>query len=110
MSFRAPVRVPVELSGGTRWFRLAHGVSPDGVRLGQPVPEALEGAFQVAFHLPGDARAVRCRARAEEVVVGEGDTERAERRELVFLDLDEDARARILAYVQERLGIVKWQP
>jgi hypothetical protein len=101
----APLRVPVELRGGQRWFRLALAVSDQGLELGWQVPEALEGAFEVRFPLPDDDRAVRCRARAGELVVGEGHEERAERRALVFLDLGESDRARIEAYVKERLGL-----
>jgi hypothetical protein len=69
------------------------------------VPDEVEGVFTLAFHLPGDPQPIHCRARAEETVVGEGEAERAERRDIVFLDLDEGGRARIDAYVQERLGL-----
>jgi len=106
MSLTAPVRVPVELSGGARWFRLAHAVGVDGLTLGQAAPEELEGTFEARFRLPGDLQPIRVRARAAEVVVGEGEQERGERRALVFLDLDPASRARIEGYIQERLGLL----
>jgi hypothetical protein len=93
VSLSAPLRVPVELRAGARarWFRLAHEVSLDGLELGTPAPEELDGTLEIAFHLPGDAAPVRCRARAR------GET-------LRFLDLDEAAGARIDRYLAERLG------
>ena len=105
MSLAAPIRVPVELRTRLRYFRLAHAVSAEAVELGTPAPDEAEGAVEVAFVLPGDAQPVRCRARVEEIVVGRGEDERAERRALRFLDLDEAARARIQKYVEERLGL-----
>src|SRR5947209_19657281 len=98
MSLRAPLRVPVELRASRdRWFRLAHAVGVDGLALGSAAPDEAEGAIEVAFHLPGDAQPIRCRARAQEIVVdaGERESERADKREVRFLDLDEDGRARI---------------
>jgi hypothetical protein len=108
MSFRAPLRVPVELRRGTRWFRLAHAVSVEGLALGSAAPEAAEGPVEVAFVLPGAADAIRCHGRVEEQVVGGGEPSEdvpAERRAIRFLDLDAQARARIQAYVEERLGL-----
>jgi hypothetical protein len=101
----APLRVPVEISAGRRWFRLAESVSNGVLDLRSAVPDEVEGACSVRFHLPEDATPITVRALAEEVVVGEGGEERAERRRLQLLDLDEPARARITAYVQERLGL-----
>jgi hypothetical protein len=106
MSLRAPLRVPVELKRSNRWFRLASEVGVDGISLLSAVPDELEGPLEVRFHLPGDAQAVVCRGEAAEEIVGEGDEERAERRLVRFLDLDEPGAARIQAYVQERLGIL----
>ncbi len=109
MSLRAPMHVPVEIlrpGGRARWFRLASGVSAEALSLAHVVPDELDGPLAVAFHLPGDAAAIRCRARAVEEVVGEGEEERAERRGLAFLDLDEAARGRIVNYVNERLGLI----
>jgi len=98
----APVRVPVELKRGSssagsmdRWFRLAQGVSPDGLELTCAVPEELDGPLDLRFHLPGDPEPVLCRGRAVEVRIGEGDDERAERRGLAFVGLDETTRGRI---------------
>ncbi len=107
MSFSAPLRVPVELKGSSelRWFKLANEIWDRGLGLSAPVPEELDGPIELAFHLPGDPKPIRCRGRAEEVVVTYGEEERAERRELRFLDLDDASRARIEAYVQERLGL-----
>jgi hypothetical protein len=107
MSIPAPLRVPVELRAGARWFRLAVTVSDRGLLLGQAVPEEIEGAFEVRFPLPDETNPIRCRAQAGEVVVGEGDEEHAERRALHFLDLTESDRSRIEAYVQERLGLLR---
>jgi hypothetical protein len=106
MSLHAPLRVPVELLAGARYFRLAHEVGEDGLLFGAAVPDVIEGPVQVRFHLPGDPQPIRCRARPGEVVVGEGHEERAERRAVRFLDLDEEGRARIETYVQGRLGLL----
>jgi hypothetical protein len=105
---RAPMHVPVEIlrrDGRNRWFRLTTDVSSEALRFAHVVPDELDGPLSIAFHLPGDAEAVRCSGRAVEVVVGEGDDERAEHRAIVFTDLDESARARITTYVNERLGL-----
>lgn len=106
MSLRAPLRVPVELKRSSRWFRLAYEVSVDGLSLSQALPDEVEGPLEIRFHLPGVAEAITLHGEVAEVVVGEGDEERAERRLVRFLDLDENGAARIQAYVQERLGIV----
>jgi PilZ domain len=105
MSLRAPLRVPVELKRSNRWFRLAREVSLEGISLSHAVPDEVEGPLEVRFHLP-EAAAVACHGEVVEELVGEGDEERAERRLVRFLDLDEDGAARIQAYVQERLGII----
>jgi len=105
MSLSAPLRVPVEIRTRVRYFRLAHEVAPDLLRLGSAAPDEAEGAVEVAFHLPGDGQPIRCRARIDEMVVGDGDAERAERREVRFLDLDQAQRERIERYVEERLGL-----
>jgi hypothetical protein len=105
MSLRAPLRVPVEIKRETRWFRLAHAVSTDGLSLDQAVPDEVDGPLELAFHLPGVTEPLRCHGEAVEEIVGEGDDERAERRGLRFLDLDEAGAARIQAYVQERLAL-----
>lgn len=88
----APVRVPVELRGASRFWRMAHAVAPEGIELGSDAPEELDGPVEIAFHLPGDSQAVRCKARVRE-------------RAVRFLDVDGDDRARIERYVKERLGI-----
>jgi hypothetical protein len=101
----APLRVPVEIRAGSRWFRLAHAISPGAIDLRESLPDEVEGNFVVRFHLPEDDTPIQTGARAEEIVVGEGEEERAERRRVWFLDLDDTGRARIEAYVQERLGL-----
>ena len=102
---RAPLRVPVELRGpGGRWFRLAEEVGEDGVTLGSRLPDELDGNLGVSFHLPHQPQPLSFQGRGEEVVVGSGDEERAERRSVRFLAVDEASRARISAYVLERLG------
>ena len=107
MSYRAPLCVPVELrrDGRSRWFRLTSGVSEAELALAQICPEELDGPINVAFHLPGDAEAIRCRARAAEEIVGEGEEQRAERRILRFVDLTPEGRERIANYITERLGL-----
>jgi hypothetical protein len=106
MSLSAPLRVPVEIRTRVRYFRLAHAVAPDALRLGSAAPDEAEGAVEVAFHLPGDAGPIRCRARIGEIVVDDdGPEERAERREVRFLDLDPSQRERIEHYVETRLGL-----
>lgn len=108
MSLRAPLHVPVELlrhGGRTRWFRLTTHVSLESLRFAHVVPDELDGPLAIAFHLPDDAVPIRASGRAVEVVVGEGDDERAERRAVAFTELDEAARARITTYVHERLGL-----
>lgn len=107
MSLTAPVRIPIELErSGARWFRLAVAVGAEGIDLSSPVPEELDGPLGLRFHLPGDPQPIVCRGRAEEVVIGDGQDEHAERRALGFLDLDEPTRARLQTYVQERLGLI----
>ena len=104
---RAPLHVPVELrlDARNRWFRLASLVSVDGVVLAHVAPEELDGPVDVAFVLPGDAVPIRCRGRVSEERVGEGEDEHAERRAIVFADVDEPTRTRIAHYVNERSGL-----
>lgn len=106
MPLRAPLHVPAELRQDRRrrWFRLTDAVSVEGLALAHVVPEELDGSLAIAFHLPGDGEPIRCVGRVAEEVVGEGESERAERRAIAFVDLDEAARARIANYVTERLG------
>jgi hypothetical protein len=108
MSLSAPLRVPVQLERPPlgRWWKLAHAVSDGGLTLGQGVSPELDGPLDVTFVLPGDGQPIRCRGRVEEVVVGDGEQERAELRWVRFLDLDDAGRARIETYVQERLGLI----
>ena len=106
MSYRAPLRVPVELrhDGRSRWFRLTTRIGEEALFLAQICPEELDGPVDIAFHLPGDPAPIRCRGRAAEEVIGEGEEERAERRILRFVDLQPESRARIANYITERLG------
>jgi hypothetical protein len=114
MSLRAPVHVPVELrrlarqSRSTdrdgRWFRMTSAVSVEGLSLSNVVPDELAGPLDIAFHLPGDREPIRCVGRPAEDVIGTGEDERSERSAVVFIDLDESGRARIINYVNERLG------
>jgi|GEM_PF-5394334 len=112
MALRAPIRMPVQLSGDGRWFRPSEDVGQDGLLLGAAAPDELSGSTPIGifFHLPGDAVPITCRGRIHEVLLTRNDGDReftvAERRELEFLDLDETGRARIEDYVTERLGIV----
>ena len=108
MTQRAPMHVPVEIlrrDGRTRWFRLTTDVSAESLRFAHVIPEELDGPLALAFHLPGDAVPLRVAGRAIEEVVGEGEDEHAERKAIVFVDLDEASRARITNYVHERLGL-----
>ncbi len=91
----APMIMPIELRGGERWFRLSETIDPGSLLLQQAAPDELDGVIAVAFHLPGDGKPISCHARIGEVVLDD----RAERRELIFVDLDEEQRARIQAYV-----------
>jgi hypothetical protein len=101
----APLRVPVELRHGERWFRLAVAISPSGLQLGSALPEELNGPpLEVAFHLPGDGQAIRCVGRAAAERVGEGEDERIELRSIALVDIKEVDRARIATYVEERSG------
>ncbi len=106
-SHGAPLRVPVELGrdGCGRWFRLGTRVAVDGMSLSTAVPDEADGPLAVAFVLPGGGEPIRCRGRAVDELVGEGEEERAERRGVAFLDLDEAGRARIEAYITERLSL-----
>jgi hypothetical protein len=104
---RAALRVPVELTAGGRWFRLADEVGEEGLGLLVGAPDALAGTVAVAFCLPEDPRPIRAHARLEQVVVGSGEGERAERRRVRFLDLSDEDRARIGSYLDERLSPVK---
>jgi hypothetical protein len=107
MSYRAPLRVPVELrhDGRSRWFRLTTSIAEEHLLLAQICPEELDGPVGIAFHLPGDPVPIRCRARAAEEIVGEGEEQRAERRILRFVDLEPEGRERIANYITERLGL-----
>jgi hypothetical protein len=111
-SLSAPLRVPVELRlgdpalGAPRWFRLTESLSVDGMELGHDLPDALDREPLVTLHLPGDRQPLSCRARVVETVVGEGDHERAARRALALVGLEEADRLRIQTYVHLRLGIV----
>jgi hypothetical protein len=91
----APLRIPVELTASDqRWFRLAIEVGEEGLGLSTPAPEELDGAIDVRFHLPGDARPILCHARVDHDRVR-------------FLDLEATDRTRVTDYLQERLGLVK---
>jgi hypothetical protein len=102
MALRAPLRVPVELRRDGRWFRLAEAVGPTGLALTSAVPDELDGPLMLAFHLPGDPVALRCHGEAREVRL---ESQEPRRSEIAFLDLTDEERTRILAYVRERLGL-----
>jgi hypothetical protein len=104
MSLGVPIRVPVELGKGGRWFRMSVEIAPSMIWFAQAAPDELEGPLTIAFHLPGDPRPVRGHGRLVEVrTIGDDGEERASRSAVTFTDLDPDARSRIEAYVQERL-------
>jgi hypothetical protein len=100
------MHVPVELRRRERdrWFRLASAVSVEGLCLTEVVPDELASPLDVAFHLPGDRQPIRCHGRPSDRVIGTGQDERSERSAVVFIDLDEADRNRILNYVNERMG------
>jgi PilZ domain-containing protein len=107
MPVLAPLRVPVELRLGTqRWFRYAHAVSEGGLAFARPLPDELDGVAEVSFHLPEDPAPIACRANP---VADEGARRGDERdgaparRALRFADLDEESRARIARYAEERV-------
>jgi hypothetical protein len=95
MAVYTPMQVPCELRANerSRWFRLTAAVAVDALAFTHRVPEELEGAFEIAFHLPGDAEAIRCRARASK----DGDT-------VVFASIEESAALRISDYIKEQLS------
>ena len=103
MAITAPLRVPVEIHGaGARWFRLARGVSEQGLFFDRALPEELEGPLSVALLLPDDPLRLELSARA--VSVETGDEARPEERLAVrFIALDEESRARIARYVAARV-------
>ncbi len=81
---------------------MAVSVSPEMLTLGSGLPDQVDGPIVLAFHLPGDPIAIRAHARAVEQLVDEGEeTEHSERRGLVFIDLEENAKTRIEAYLKE---------
>ncbi len=111
----APACMPVEIaaaqkSGGgeARVFRLAIEVAVDRLLLAGGLPDDpswLHGELHLGFHLPGDPKeAIRCVARAEEIVVEVGtDREHASLRSLRLVALAPEAATRIESYVNERL-------
>jgi hypothetical protein len=107
MAAVAPLRVPVEIrpaGRAARWFRLAHGVSADGLLLGHPLPDEVEGPVELAFHLPEDPSPVACTGRVVAVAPATGEKEaEPARRGIRFLALDEPTRGRIARYLEERL-------
>jgi hypothetical protein len=108
MSVVAPLRVPVEIRrGAPRWFRMAHGVSEEGLLFPRALPEEADGPLQVTFQLPGDPLPVACAARALELPPDEaaGQPERGSdlRRAVRFVGLGAEDRARIARYVEERV-------
>jgi hypothetical protein len=105
---RAPMTMPVQIGAADapegRWFRLSEELGPDGLTLADGLPEL--GVVALTFHVPGDPQPIACRARLDELVVSDdAGNERAERRELTFISLDDDARTRILRYLNDRLGL-----
>lgn len=106
MATTAPLRVPVEIRrrGGARWFRLARGVSEQGLLLVRALPEAADGPLALAFHLPEDPEPIALEARAVDVATGE---EAAPERRLAlrFVAPDAAAVARIARYVAERVPV-----
>ncbi len=103
MSVLAPLRVPVELRAGARWFRLAHAVSEQGLLFPRALPEELDGTVEATFHLPEDPTPIACRGRVIEIENEPSSDARPERRALRFVGLVEETRARIARYVEERV-------
>ena len=104
----APLRVPVEIRrGAPRWFRMAHGVSEEGLAFARALPEQADGPLEITFQLPGDRASITCAAHAIELPpdgAGEEPARGAElRRALRFVALPPDDRARIARYVEERV-------
>jgi hypothetical protein len=95
--------MPVELVADGRFFRIAESVSEEGLELLHAAPLELSDAkrLEIAFHLPGDPLPIRAHGRVLERRVGEGAEGRAELRNLLFLDLEPESRARIAAYVDD---------
>lgn len=83
---------------------MAAAVEPRRLLLTHSVPEELDGAVEIAFHLPGDAAPIYCHGQIGAVQVGEGEEARSERRAIELGELDEVTRGRIEHYIAERLG------
>ena len=92
MSLYAPLRVPVEIRRGERWFPLASQVGTEGLLFDPPLAAELEGRYEVQFVLPSEKSPIACRAQRQ----GEA---------MVFLDLESAEKERIERYVLQRLGI-----
>jgi hypothetical protein len=101
----APLHVPVEIRLGTaRWFRAACGVSEGGVALFAALPDEIDGAVELAFHLPEDPAPITSRGRPVADDERPRDDRPPARRAIRFIALDEACRARIAAYVDDRLA------
>jgi hypothetical protein len=109
MPLTAPMIAPVELrlaGKRTRWFRLASAVSDEGLLFARPLPEEIDGPVEVSFHLPEDPRPIELDARPIEVQPQrrKRDEDEAPKKSAVrFIRPDEEARSRILRYVEARL-------
>lgn len=106
MSLRAPIAVPVSVSAnGRRAFRLSRSVGEDGVRLMRPAPFEPRRPVAISFSLPDDPAPITLRAEVANTDADRDAEERAQGRELLFIEPPEADRARVRRYVASRLGL-----
>jgi hypothetical protein len=106
LGLSAPAAVPIEVrSDERRVFRLSREIGEGGVRLAQPAPFEPGRPVDVRFALPGATKTIS--GRAQVVVTGDAAEEEGSRggAALHFLDLAQESRAEITAYLTERLGL-----
>ncbi len=102
MSLAAPLCIPVQVTiGRSRWFRSAQAVSIDGLLFIRALPDEIDSACEVLFHLPEDPQPIVCHGRS---VITEPEAEPPQRRAIRFLDLEDAPRSRIARYLEERLS------
>jgi len=103
MSLHAPVAVAVEVrADARRVFRLSRSVGEDALLLDAPAPFEPGRAVVATFTLPDAEAALALRAEVQPESNEDGE---AGGSRLAFIEPPPEARARIAAYVKERLGL-----
>lgn len=106
LGLQAPAAVPVELRASRRRvFRLSHEVGEAGVRLVAPAPFEVGQPVEVLLRLPDAEETLHLRA--EVTLVGDESESNGARGGcgLRFLEPTHEARAEIVSYVSQRLGL-----